>query len=126
MRILIDSHTFYWWAENKSQLSPLAREILADPETKAVLSLATLWELSLKHDRLKMSDDFDRLLDLIDSELGAVLLPVELTHIRRSATLPWHHRDPFDRILIAQALVENLSILTVDSKIARYQVPVIW
>jgi PIN domain nuclease of toxin-antitoxin system len=123
MRVLLDSHIFVWWAEGKP-LSARVKRIFADPSTDLLFSLASAWELALKMDRLGWVGRFEPLIQSA-IQLRLTILGVELRHIVYSGTLPWHHRDPFDRILIAQALLEGVPILTQDRKIALYSVPII-
>jgi len=87
--------------------------------------MATAWELALKVDRLGLRGGFEPLIQAAIRELRLTILGIELRHITYSGSLPWHHRDPFDRILIAQALLEGVPILTHDPKIAQYTVPII-
>ena len=87
--------------------------------------MATAWELALKVDRLGFTNGFEPLIHAAIRELRLTVLGVELRHIIYSGSLPWHHRDPFDRILISQALLEGVPILTQDRKIALYAVPII-
>ena len=89
-----------------------------DPATDLIFSLASAWELALKIDRLGWSGRFESLIQSAIRELRLTLLGVELRHITYSGSLPWHHRDPFDRLLISQALLEGVPILTQDRKIA--------
>ena len=128
MRVLIDSHIFIWWALRSPadrHLSRRQRRILEDPSNELVLSLATTWEIALKVDRLGLTDRFEPLIHAAIRDLSLTVLGITLRHIIYSGSLPWHHRDPFDRILISQALLEDLPILTQDRKIAQYDVPII-
>ena len=128
MRVLIDSHIFIWWGLRSPadrRLSGEARRILEDPSNELYLSLATAWEIALKADRLALAESFEPLMHAAIRELRLTILGITLRHVIYSSSLPWHHRDPFDRILISQALLEALPILTQDRKIAQYSVPVI-
>ena len=125
MRVLVDSHVFLWWAEDKP-IPERVTEILEDPENDLLFSMASAWELALKLDRLGLANRFEPLLQGAIRELGLEILGIQLSHITYSGTLPWHHRDPFDRILVAQALLEGVPILTADKKIAQYPVHVLW
>jgi PIN domain nuclease of toxin-antitoxin system len=128
MRILIDSHIFVWWALRSPIDRHITREerrVLEDPTNDLLLSTATAWELALKMDRLGLTNGFEPLIHAAIRELRLTILGVELRHIIYSGSLPWHHRDPFDRILISQALLEGVPILTQDRKIAQYAVPII-
>jgi PIN domain nuclease of toxin-antitoxin system len=125
MRVLIDSHVFLWWAEDKP-ISSGATQIIEDPENDLLFSMASAWELALKLDRLGLVNRFEPLLQGAIRELQLEILGIQLNHIIYSGTLPWHHRDPFDRIIVAQALLEGVPILTADRIIAQYPVQVLW
>jgi len=125
MKVLIDSHIFLWWAEDKPRLSRRARKLLEEPSNQLLLSVASAWELALKLDRLQLTDRFEPLLQAGVRELGLTILGIELRHVIYSGSLPWIHRDPFDRMLISQALLEGIPILTADEKIRQYPVEVI-
>jgi PIN domain nuclease of toxin-antitoxin system len=125
MRVLIDSHVLLWWAEGRP-MPARATEIIEDPANDLLFSMAGAWELALKLDRLGLINRFEPLLHGAIRELGLEILAIQLSHIIYSVTLPWHHRDPFDRILIAQALLEGVPILTADHKIPQYPVQVLW
>jgi PIN domain nuclease of toxin-antitoxin system len=125
MRVLIDTHVFLWWAGEEHRLSRRALDLLENAESDLVFSLASVWEAALKFDRLGIAD-FENLVARATWSLRLSFLPVEIRHIVQSAKLPFHHRDPFDRMLIAQAIMEGVPILTADTAIGRYPVPVIW
>jgi PIN domain nuclease of toxin-antitoxin system len=125
MKVLIDSHIFLWWADDKPALSRRARKVLEEPSNDLLFSVASAWELALKLDRLELSDRLEPLLQAGIRELGLTILGIELRHVIYSGSLPWIHRDPFDRMLISQALLEGVPILTADEKIAQYPVEVI-
>jgi PIN domain nuclease of toxin-antitoxin system len=120
MKVLIDSHMFLWWAEDKPMLSRRARKVLEEPSNELLFSVASAWELALKLDRLGLTDRFGPLLQAGVRELGLTILGIELRHVIYSGSLPWIHRDPFDRMLISQALLEGVPILTADEKIRQY------
>lgn len=124
MRLLIDSHVLIWFGENDPKLSRRARAQLTQASHEAFLSLASIWELSSKASagRLDLPDPPETMM----TNLGFEMLPVELAHLQRMRELPRHHGDPFDRMLIAQALVEDLLLVTSDRDIARYDVPLLW
>lgn len=128
MRILIDTHVFIWWTSNPAQLSPLIHGILTDPKTEPVLSLASVWEMQIKVSLGKLSFQ-TALPDLVNDEVShsrISLLPIELLHIYALNDLPLHHRDPFDRLLIAQSMLEGLTIASIDEKFDAYGVDRIW
>ena len=128
MRILLDTHVFLWWIVDDSRLSPRCIELIADGGNELLLSAASGWEIAIKAGlgRLVVPEPLDRFLSeqLFHNHIGA--LPIELRHALHVHSLPSLHRDPFDRLLIAQAQVEQLPILTADQHIAQYAVDVIW
>ena len=128
MKVLIDTHVFLWWITNDPRLSPRAREIIADSANVVFLSAASGWEIAIKAKlgRLRLPDEPERFI-LKQLELNAIeVLPVQMSHALHVYALPYHHRDPFDRLLIAQARLEKVPILTADPQISRYEVEVIW
>ena len=125
MRLLLDSHAFVWWAEANRALSTAARMAITDPANEVLVSVAGLWELVIKAQLGKqppLPDDTETMM----VKQGFSLLPITLIHLRRYAPLPQHHKDPFDRMMIAQALAENIPIVTRDRIFASYGVQVIW
>lgn len=128
MKVLIDTQVFLWWITNDPRLSPRAREIIADGANVVFLSAASGWEIAIKAKlgRLRLPDEPERFI-LKQLELNAIeVLPVQMSHALHVYALPYHHRDPFDRLLIAQARLEKVPILTADPQISRYEVEVIW
>ena len=122
MRVLADTHTFIWWVEDNPKLGPKARKVI---ETSHVfVSTASAWEMSIKNSIGRL--DFDEPLeDWIPREMkrnGFQSLYVSLEHAIQAGQLPQHHQDPFDRMLIAQARLEGLTLLTSDRRIPLYQV----
>ena len=128
MRHLLDTHTFLWWVTDDRQLSAGVRRVIGSPEHEILFSAASAWELAIKAQlgRIGLPPDpaeFIRRQLIIN---GFVALPITLEHAMRVARLPPLHRDPFDRILIAQALLENVPLLTADRLIGQYPVRVVW
>jgi PIN domain nuclease of toxin-antitoxin system len=122
VNLLLDTHAVIWFLEGNSELRSQARGAIESAE-RVYVSSATIWEMAVKvaRGRLVAPSDFpDRLRDL-----GMLQLALEWEHARLAGGLPLHHRDPFDRMLVAQAIVERLTIVTRDEEIARYPVPVI-
>jgi len=120
LRLLLDTHVLLWWLQG-SDLSELAVEAVASPENAVFVSAATAWEVSIKSALGKLTVDGD-LLHGID-ESGFEHLPITLRHAAAAGGLPRHHRDPFDRMLVAQAGAEGLTIVTRDQRLAAYRVP---
>lgn len=128
MRALLDTHAFLWWITNDPRLSRKVHEIISDSENELFLSVSSGWEMAIKVGlgRLQLPPNLEHFI-LEQMALNAIeSLPVQMSHALHVYKLPAHHRDPFDRMLIAQAQLENLPILTVDPQIARYSVKVIW
>jgi PIN domain nuclease of toxin-antitoxin system len=118
VRILLDTHLILWWLANHTSLSEQARVLISDPENTLFVSAVSLWEIWLKVSlgKLRLPTEFEVGLAAESFEN----LPLTAAQTRRVALLPWHHRDPFDRMLIAQAQLENLVLLTADDTVARY------
>ncbi len=118
MKLLLDTHVLLWWLENNPALPSTARNLIADPNNTIFLSAVTLWEIWLKQSigKLKLPANFEERL----AKEGFEALPLSAAHTKLIDSLPWHHRDPFDRMLVAQAQAANLKLLTVDEMIAAY------
>ena len=118
MRILLDTHLLLWWLANDPSLPGEARALISDPENTVFVSAVSLWEIWLKQSlgKLRLPVDFEEKLAGEEFEN----LPLTAAHAREIALLPWHHRDPFDRMLIAQARVAELKFLTADESAAAY------
>jgi PIN domain nuclease of toxin-antitoxin system len=129
VRLLLDTHTFLWWSSQRgARLSERARDLLADGATDVSFSVVSAWEIAVKvgGGRMDLPDAVERYLPDRLRRHGFDLLPIELSHVLRAGSLPLIHRDPYDRILIAQAQIEGLPILTADPAISRYDVETIW
>jgi PIN domain nuclease of toxin-antitoxin system len=126
MAILLDTHVFLWWGRNDTKLSKNARHEITRAE--CYLSLVSCWELAIKVGLNRIR--FDRpVAQFLSEELPANairLLPIEFRHAMRIAHLPFHHRDPFDRLFIAQALEERMAIVSADDRFDAYGVQRIW
>ena len=128
MRILLDTHVFLWWVTDSDLLSEQARLLIKDGANELFFSAASGWEIAIKAGlgRLHLPDNPERFVAEQLTTNAIFPLPIHLSHALRVYSLPKHHRDPFDRILVAQSQLENLAILTADPGIARYDVTVIW
>lgn len=120
MSLLLDTHALLWWEEASPRLGAGARARIADPDTAVFVSAATAWEIAVKIARGGLDASRERAL-AIDEE-GFLELPITIAHAVESAQLPWHHRDPFDRLLIAQARLEDLTLVAHDERFERYDV----
>ena len=128
MKILLDTHAFLWWIIDSPKLSARAREVIQDSNNELFFSAASGWEIAIKAQlgRLQLPDNLEQFI-LEQLSLNAILvLPIQLRHALRVYTLPQYHRDPFDRILVAQSQIETLPILTADTQITPYTVETIW
>ena len=128
MRILLDTHVFLWWVEDAPTLSRKARGAIANPENQCFLSLASSWEMAIKMSlgRLRLPDTIERFIPQQLAENGFSQLQIDFRHVARVASLALHHRDPFDRLLIAQAMEEKMPVVTVDPLFTKYGVRRIW
>jgi len=123
-RLLVDTHALLWWLADDPALSPAARDSIADPANEPLVSAASVWEIAIKRSLGKLSVP-DDLPDRITSG-GFAWLPISALHAWQVRDLPPHHRDPFDRVLVAQALIEHLRIITADAQFDAYGVEVRW
>ena len=121
--LLVDTHVLLWALDEVESLSPAARDALSDGSVPAYVSAANIWEISIKRStgRLTAPDDLlEQIADAFDE------LQIGHEHASLAGALPLHHRDPFDRMLVAQAQCEGLTIVTPDGRIRAYDVPVLW
>ncbi len=128
MRVLLDTHAFIWWVNEPAKLTQTASALIGDPDNQTLLSAVTAWELTVKHrkGRLDLPDSPENIFRSAFTEDGFAPLPIDISHALQVSHLPPIHNDPFDRLLIAQAQVERIPILTSDPNFARYEVEVIW
>ena len=128
MRLLLDTHVFLWWIDDARALSRKARGAIADPQNQCLLSLASSWEMAIKLSlrKLELPDAIERFVPEQLTANGFSQLQIGFRHVAKVAGLPFHHRDPFDRLLIAQALEDDLHIVTSDPVFKKYGVKVIW
>ncbi|MGC2463824.1 MAG: type II toxin-antitoxin system VapC family toxin [Candidatus Acidiferrum sp.] len=126
-KVLLDTHALIWWLEGAGRLSTRARRVIADPEAMVLVSAASAWEIAIKHQAGKF-----RVPDLIRDfpgrlqQEGFVELPISIEHAVRAGVLSGKHKDPFDRVLIAQSQVEDAAMVTRDSWFRKYAVQCIW
>jgi len=122
--LLLDSHALLWWQEDDARLSVRARQAIESPDVLPRFSAVSVWELAIKQAKRKLSLPA-RLLDALAEE-GFVEIPVSSRHATLAAALPPHHRDPFGRMIVAQAQSEGFTVVTRNARIAAYDVPVLW
>lgn len=123
MELLLDTHIVLWWLADDARLSHRARDLVADPGNTPVVSAATAWEVAIKQALGKLQIDAD--FEAAVQQQGFASLPIMIRHALETRTLPQIHRDPFDRMLIAQARVENLPLLTADARLLGYPANII-
>ncbi len=128
MKLLLDTHTFLWLVEDSPNLSAVGRAALADSANDLFLSVVSVWELAIKtgNRKLTLSEPLDVFIGKWTAAYQVDLLPLDGPHALAVVGLPDHHRDPFDRMLIAQAIIEGMTLVTADRAFSRYSVPVLW
>ena len=120
MRLLLDSHTFLWWLSDVPRLGKTAHDAIASPSNDVYVSAVSVWELAIKRQKGALDAPYD--LSSLVEQRGFTALPLSLFHAEQAAELPRHHGDPFDRMLVAQAQAEGLTIVTQNAAIPRYGV----
>jgi len=127
MKYMLDTHTFIWWHENPTLLSAKVLAICEDVNNQLILSMVSLWEIQIKLQLNKLTLDHS-LTEMVKIQRnnGIEILPIKFEHILRLDNLPLYHKDPFDRLLIAQATIEQLTLLTKDEKFKLYSQLIIW
>lgn len=128
MKLLFDTHTFIWWDSQPSKLSSSVYAACHDPNNQLLLSVASVWEMQIKMQvgKMKLSLSLADIVDHQQKSNRVQLLPITLSHVLTLDTLPLHHRDPFDRILIAQANAEGATLLSRDSVFSKYTLSLWW
>jgi len=122
---LLDTHTFLWWLSDSDQLSGQARKIISDSDNRIFMSCASQWEIAIKVSINRLTFPMDEM----ETELvknGFEFLNITTPHIMRTTSLPLHHRDPFDRMLIAQAQSESLILISKDHIFPKYGISIAW
>lgn len=128
MQFLLDTHSLLWFFSGNTQLSIPVRKIMEDTNHQKLISMASIWEIAIKKSNNKLTlaiplaDYIEQKIQLNDFEL----LAIQLNHLNTISTLPFHHNDPFDRLIIAQGITDNLPILSRDSTFDAYAVRRIW
>jgi PIN domain nuclease of toxin-antitoxin system len=128
MRLLLDTHVFIWWASAPEKLSAKALTACQDRDNSLVLSVASIGEMQIKLQlgKLELTSSLKELVERQQQMNDLQLLPVQLPHVLALSDLPPHHKDPFDRLIVAQANVENLILISADRRIADYAVQLVW
>ncbi len=124
MKFLLDTHALLWWLADDNQLGRRARELVEDPGNDVLISMVSLWEIAVKTRIGKLQADIGEITGAVQQE-GFTLLDIAMTHLLTLAGLPMHHRDPFDHLLIAQAITEDATFISEDRNTARYPVRIV-
>ncbi len=121
MKYVIDTHVFIWFVENSPNLPQSVKDLIEDENSDIFISIASLWEISIKTSigKLPMTRKFVELIDVLNDNLIEIL-PINFAHTLENNQLPFHHRDPFDRIIVAQAIVENIDFISADGVFDDY------
>jgi PIN domain nuclease of toxin-antitoxin system len=128
MNILLDTQAFLWWAISSERLTPSAAAAIANPASRVHLSVASAWEIAIKASagRVELAAPAEMYLPDLLERFGFEALAIDLAHALRAGSLPRHHGDPFDRMIVAQGQVEDMPIVTADPLIGLYDVETIW
>ena len=127
MNLLLDTHTFLWFINDDPRLNDRFKDLIENENNISYLSIASLWEISIKYNlgKLTLAPSYE---EFVENEIitnSIHLLNIELGYLKINATLPFHHRDPFDRIIIAQSMAENIPVITADSVFNKYSIIII-
>jgi len=124
MNFLLDTHAFLWFIDGSARLSQQARELIEDQANTKLVSIASFWEMGIKMSlgRLNLAQSFEELIPRQLQMNGFDLLPLRIPHIARIISLPFHHRDPFDRVIVGQCMAEDLSLVSADSAFDKYPI----
>ena len=128
MKLLLDTHSFLWFISGHSELSHDARQLIENPANQRFMSLASIWEMAIKVSigKLTLAQPFGILIPQQMEINGIELLEIKMEHLAKIVDLPLHHRDPFDRLIIAQAMIEDISIVGTDSTFDAYPITRLW
>jgi PIN domain nuclease of toxin-antitoxin system len=128
MKYLLDTHAFLWLNDESERLTQTVKELCSSGEHEFYLSMASAWEMQIKHQlgKLSLAMPIAELVIKNTQENNIQLLPIDLSHINYLEQLPSHHKDPFDRIIIAQAIIEGMSIISIDHAFVDYPVNIVW
>ncbi len=128
MRILLDTHALLWWDDDPTKLSDTARAAIEEETNTVFISVVNAWEIQIKVQlgKLGLTKPLSDIIQTQQATNGFELLPVGLSHVFALDRLPFHHKDPFDRLLIAQAIHEDLTLISNDARFSRYPATVLW
>ena len=127
MDLLLDTHAFIWFVNGDNQLPDKSINLIKKLDNKCHISVASIWEIAIKLSigKLDLNDKFEEIAKIMKQN-HIELLPITFEHIQKLLTLDFHHRDPFDRIIISQGLVEKLTFITKDENFPKYNIKTIW
>lgn len=128
MRYLLDTHSFLWFIAGDEQMSEKARDLIEDVENDICLSVGSLWEMSIKISlgKLTISGPFAEIIPRQIEQNSIDLMPIAMQDMSRLVDLPFHHRDPFDRLIIVQAITRNVPVIGNDAEFSNYPVDLVW
>ncbi|MGB9774724.1 MAG: type II toxin-antitoxin system VapC family toxin [Anaerolineae bacterium] len=128
MKLLLDTHTFIWWDSEPTKLSPQALALCQDRQNTLLLSVVSVWEMQIKLQlgKLRLALPLKEIIESQQQTNNLEILSITLAHVLALDNLPAHHKDPFDRLLVAQAIVEDAMLVSGDPNIAKYPVQVVW
>ncbi len=128
MKLLLDTHTWLWFYLGDRQLSSTAKKAILDPANAKFVSPASYWELAIKISLAKyaLAEPYEEFVQHAVIDNGFTVVPVESRHTAMLVSLPYHHKDPFDRLIVAQAVVENLQVVSADAILGNYPIHRVW
>lgn len=128
MNILLDTHAFLWFVDDNPRLSEPARVLIESDDTQPFISMASLWEMAIKISlgKLQLKESYETFIPQQLALNGIGILNFSIEHTAAVAALPFHHRDPFDRLIVAQAKIENMPLITADPAFDLYEVRRVW
>ena len=128
MRFLLDTHTAFWYFEGSPDLSTIAKTMIDDSSNEIFVSIVSAWEIAIKRSMNRENTPLCSVAEFFDevASSGFNLITLEPHHVRPVETLPYHHKDPFDRLLIATAIAEDMTFLSADENVAKYDVKCLW
>ena len=124
MKLLLDTHAALWWLSDDTRLGDTSAQLMTDASNQVLLSAVVVWEVAIKRSLGKLEAPGNLAATLLGA--GAQALPIGVDHAEAIGELPWHHRDPFDRLLVAQAQIEQAVLVSDDEALAPYGVPMLW
>ena len=127
MDLLLDTNAFLWFCEDNAKLSSIGKQYIENPNNTSFISMASLWEIAIKMSlgKLKLKIPYKKFVELVEDN-GFKILSITFEHTLNVSKLEFHHRDPFDRLLISQGIVEDIPIITADSTFDKYKINRIW